>query len=141
MKGAIMKIKSVGEYQPDINVGVRIVEELNNKFDTHDLWHHSHDKELFELKYQSDRSDKEAWAIEFMGIPVISGGDFGLDYEDCQEENYVALTEKNERKIFMLAVANTVKQIEFLITLFANSDASPQNKQYWLQIMKDAAED
>ena len=53
----------------------------------------------------------------------------------------MALTEKNERKIFMLAVANTVKQIEFLITLFANSDASPQNKQHWLQIMKDAAED
>lgn len=133
-----MKIKSVGEYQPDINVGVRIVEALNDKFDPLNLWHHSHENNLFELKYQSDRFDREAWAIEFMGMLVVSGGSFGLEYETCQEDTYIALTEKNERKIYILAVANTVKRIEFLITLFANSDASAKNKQCWLNIMKDA---
>lgn len=66
---------------------------------------------------------------------------FGLDYSDCQEEEYITLEGKNERKIYMLAVSNTVNVITKFIEFISMSDTSYQNKKKWIDTLKKGLED
>lgn len=71
-----------------------------------------------------------------MGQTIISGGEFGLDYSECQDESYLTLESRNEQKIFMLAVNGTINHIDKLIQYVALSDTSNQNKQKWIGELK-----
>lgn len=122
----------------DTEMITRVVDRLNDKFDSKEVYHHgSSDSEMFEFHMRIDNIRREAWEITFMGHTVISGSDYGLDYEGCQEEDYITLEPKNEEKIFILAVTNTINYIENFIRLVAISDASNKNKEKWIDILKD----
>jgi len=127
--------------KPDFEMINRIVDELNEKFDPTESYHHSSaEKEMFEFTYQTDNIRREAWAITFMGHVVVSGSEFGLDYSECQEENYITLETKNERKIFMLAVNGTINYITSFVELVALSGASEQNKHKWASLLENGIE-
>lgn len=97
---------------PDFNMIHRVVDQLNEKFDPTQAYHHSSSEaEMFEFTYKTDNVRREAWAITFLGHVVVGGSEFGLDYSECQEDNYITLETKNERKIFMLAVNETINYI------------------------------
>ena len=125
---------------PDMEMALRIVDKLNEKFDPTELFHHGNSKEMFEFHYQSDGMKREAWSITFLGRTVISGGEFGLDYSECQDESYLTLESRNEQKIFMLAVSNAVKYIDNFVQYVALSDTSIQNKQKWIDMLKKGME-
>ena len=123
--------------QPDMEMVSRIIDRLNEKFDATESYHHSSvDTEMFEFHYQTDGMKREAWSITFMGHTVISGGEFGLDYSECQDESYLTLESHNEQKIFMLAVSNAVNYISKMIDYIALSDTSDQNKKRWFETIK-----
>lgn len=128
---------------PDLEMVERIIDELNSKFDPQDAYHHSNaDSEMFEFQLKTDDKRREAWQIVFMGVhTVASGSFFGYDYSDCQEEEYITLESKNERKILMLAVAETINVITKFIEYAALSNASEQNKQNWINILKRGLEE
>lgn len=128
---------------PDLEMVERIIDELNSKFDPQDAYHHSNaDSEMFEFQLKTDDKRREAWQIVFMGVhTVASGSFFGYDYSDCQEEEYITLEAKNERKILMLAVAETINVITKFIEYAALSNASEQNKQNWINILKRGLEE
>lgn len=128
---------------PDLEMVERIIDKLNSKFDPHDVYHHSDSvSEMFEFQLKTDDKRREAWQIVFMGThTVVSGSFFGYDYSDCQEEEYITLEAKNERKIFMLAVNETINVITKFIEYIALSDASEQNKQKWISILKKGLEE
>lgn len=128
---------------PDLEMVERIIDELNSKFDPQDAYHHSNaDSEMFEFQLKTDDKRREAWQIVFMGVyTVASGSFFGYDYSDCQEEEYITLESKNERKILMLAVAETINVITKFIEYVALSNASEQNKQNWINILKRGLEE
>lgn len=128
---------------PDLEMVERIIDELNSKFDPHDAYHHSNaDSEMFEFQLKTDDKRREAWQIVFMGVyTVASGSFFGYDYSDCQEEEYITLESKNERKILMLAVVETINVITKFIEYAALSNASEQNKQNWINILKRGLEE
>ncbi len=128
---------------PDLEMVERIIDKLNSKFDPHDAYHHSDSvSEMFEFQLKTDDKRREAWQIVFMGThTVVSGSFFGYDYSDCQEEEYITLEAKNERKIFMLAVNETINVITKFIEYIALSDASEQNKQKWISILKKGLEE
>ena len=72
---------------PDMEMVGRIIDKLNEKFDPTETHHHSNaDSEMFEFHYKTDGMKREAWSITFMGQTIISGGEFGLDYSECQDE-------------------------------------------------------
>lgn len=128
---------------PDFDMINRIVDKLNSKFDPNDAYHHSNaESEMFEFQMKIDDKRREAWQIVFMGHhTVASGSFFGFDYSDCQEEEYITLEEKNERKIYMLAVSNTVNVITKFIEFISMSDTSYQNKKKWIDTLKKCLED
>lgn len=77
---------------PDMEMVGRIIDKLNEKFDPTETHHHSNaDSEMFEFHYKTDGMKREAWSITFMGHTIISGGEFGLDYSECQDESYLTL--------------------------------------------------
>ena len=116
---------------PDFDMINRIVDKLNSKFDPNDA---------YQMKIDDKR--REAWQIVFMGHhTVASGSFFGFDYSDCQEEEYITLEGKNERKIYMLAVSNTVNVITKFIEFISMSDTSYQNKKKWIDTLKKGLED
>ena len=129
--------------KPDLEMVERIIDKLNSKFDPHDAYHHSNaESEMFEFQMKTDDKRREAWQIVFMGThTVASGSYFGFDYSDCQEEEYITLEAKNERKIFMLAVTNTINVITKFIEFISLSDTSYQNKQRWIDTLKKGLED
>ncbi len=129
--------------KPDFEMMERIIGELNEKFDPKEMYHHSSNRtEMFEFQFKSDDKRREAWQIVFMGVhTVLSGGQFGFDYEDCQEEEYLTLEAKNERKILMLAVNGTINIIDNFISYVAFSDASVFNKQKWISTIKKSMEE
>lgn len=127
---------------PDFDMKDRIIDKLNQMFDPTELYHHSTPgTEMFEFKFQSDNIRREAWAITFFDHVVVSGSEFGLDYSECQEEGYITLETKNEKKIFMLAVNATIDYISKFINLVALSGASEQNKQKWISMLKKGVEE
>ena len=80
---------------PDFNMIHRVVDQLNEKFDPTQAYHHSSSEaEMFEFTYKTDNVRREAWAITFLGHVVVGGNEFGLDYSECQEDNYITLVEK-----------------------------------------------
>lgn len=93
---------------PDFDMINRIVDKLNSKFDPNDAYHHSNaESEMFEFQMKIDDKRREAWQIVFMGHhTVASGSFFGFDYSDCQEEEYITLEGKNERKIYIMIVTS-----------------------------------
>lgn len=128
--------------KPNLDMIIRVVDELNQKFDPTESYHHSASgSEMFEFKFQSDNIRREAWAITFFGHVVVSGSELGLDYSECQEEEYLTLETKNEKKIFMLAVNSTINYISKFINLMALSGASEQNKQKWISMLKKGIEE
>ena len=68
--------------------------------------------------------------------PFYTGGIYGNDYEDCQDEDYVTLEPKNEQKIFMLAVSGTIGFIKNFMTLVSFMDVSEKNMMEWIEILK-----
>ena len=85
---------------PDMEMVGRIIDKLNEKFDPTETHHHSNaDSEMFEFHYKTDGMKREAWSITFMGHTIISGGEFGLDYSECQDESYLTLESRNEQTI------------------------------------------
>lgn len=128
---------------PDFDMINRIVDKLNSKFDPHDVYHHSDvESEMFEFQMKTDDKRREAWQIVFMGhYTVASGSFFGLDYSDCQEEEYITLESKNEMKILMLATSNTINVITKFIDYISMSDASIQNKKKWIDTLKKGLEE
>lgn len=129
--------------KPDLEMVERIIDGLNTKFDPQDLYHHSNNEsEMFEFQMKTDDKRREAWQIVFMGhYTVASGSFFGYDYSDCQEEEYITLEAKNERKIFMLAVNGAIEVITNFIQYVAFSDASEQNKRKWIETLKKGLEE
>lgn len=127
---------------PDLEMVERIIDKLNSKFDPLDMYHHSNaDSEMFEFQLKIDDKRREAWQIVFMGnYTVVSGSFFGFDYSDCQEEEYITLEMKNEQKIFMLAVTETINIISKFIQYIAVSEASEQNKRNWIETLKKGIE-
>lgn len=135
-------IRNEENVKPDLDMIIRVVDELNQKFDPTESYHHSTTgSEMFEFTFQSDNIRREAWVITFFGHVVVSGSEFGLDYTECQEENYLTLEIKNEKKIFMLAVNATINYINKFISLVALSGASEQNKQKWISMLKKGIEE
>ena len=132
-------VKSQKEIKPDLEMMERVIKRLNEKFDPNDMYHHSSAAtEMFEFQYHKDSHKREAWQIVFMGYyTVVSGGLFGLDYDDCFNEDYLFLDAKNERKIFMLAVNGAVGVISDMIKFMAYSDVSENNKQMWIDTLKE----
>lgn len=126
------------EVKPDMDMVERIIKKLNEKFDPNDMYHHSSAAtEMFEFQYHTDSHKREAWQIVFMGhYTVVSGGSFGLDYDDCFNEDYLFLNAKNERKIFMLAVNGAITVISNMMKFMAFSDVSEKNKQEWIDTLK-----
>ena len=119
-----------------------IVEELNSKFDPENMFHYSFNgNKMFEGHYHTGGVLAEAWEIKFLGFNVFTGGSSGNGMNECQSEDYVTLESKNKRKIYMIAVSNTIKMIENLVTFFAHSNASYKNKNEWITIMKKGIED
>lgn len=126
---------------PDMEMVGRIIDKLNEKFDPTETHHHSNaDSEMFEFHYKTDGMKREAWSITFMGQTIISGGEFGLDYSECQDESYLTLESRNEQKIFMLAVNNAIQHIDKLVNYVALSDTSDYNKQKWIGTLKKSIE-
>lgn len=129
--------------KPDLEMMERIIDELNTKFDPHDLYHHSdNESEMFEFQMKIDDKRREAWQIVFMGhYTVVSGSFFGYDYSDCQEEEYITLEAKNELKIKMLATNGAINVISKFIEYVANSDASDKNKREWIEALERGLEE
>lgn len=127
--------------QPDIEMVHRIIERLNEKFDPTESYHHSNsDTEMFEFHFKTDGMRREAWEITFLGKTVVSGGSFGLDYSECQDDSYLTLESKNEQKIFMLAVNGAVDVINKFIQYTSLSDTSAMNKRKWMETIKKSIE-
>lgn len=124
-------------YTPDVAMLERIVSKLNDKFDPNEIYHHTTGgEEMFEGVYQVTKDDKESWYISFMGNVVFTGGMISVDYEECQDKDYVTLEKKNENKIFMLAVSSTISYIKDFITLVSLMDVSKKNMNEWVDILK-----
>ena len=114
---------------PDMEMVGRIIDKLNEKFDPTETHHHSNaDSEMFEFHYKTDGMKREAWSITFMGQTIIS------------DESYLTLESRNEQKIFMLAVNNTIQHIDKLVNYVALSDTSDYNKQKWIGTLKKSIE-
>lgn len=131
-------MKIVGRnYTPDVAMLERVITKLNEKFDPHDVFHHqANNIEMFEGEYNVTSDDLESWCIKFMGNIIFTGGIYGNDYEDCQDEDYVTLEPKNEQKIFMLAVSGTIGFIKNFMTLVSFMDVSEKNMTEWIEILK-----
>ena len=127
--------------KPDLDMIQRVVDKLNEKFDPTESYHHSNSEtEMFEFTFKTDNVRREAWAITFLGHTVVGGSEFGLDYSECQEKEYITLETKNETKIFMLAVNGTINYISRFIELVSLSGSSNQNKQKWIQMLQRGLE-
>jgi len=122
---------------PDFEMVDEILKKLNGVFDTYDIFHHSSNSEMFEFTYQKDDSRREAWQITFMGNSVVSGGMFGLDYEDCYEDDYLFLIKENEEKIYSHAYDGTINYISKILQYVAFADIEKENKETWINIIND----
>lgn len=123
---------------PDFEMVERIIKELNEKFDPCGMYYMNNiESKIFEFQYKTDDRRREAWQIVFMGIhTVVSGAFLGLDYADCQDEEYLTLETKNEKKILMLAVNETINIIDKFMSCIACSCTSEANKQKWIEVLK-----
>ena len=121
-----------------IDVLERIVDKLNQKFDTENLFQSSgnRSRKMFEGVYHTCGSGMECWSIKLMNQTVFTGGNSEDDMNECLTDGYVDLNEKNEDKIYMLTVANAVKVIEQFIYCLACADLSSRNKAQWSSILK-----
>ena len=120
---------------PDLEVANNIINKLNEKFDSRDIYHHSsNQKEMFEFIYSLDSSKREAWEITFLGYCVASGGGhgFGRDYEDCCEDDYMHMNIENEKVIYEMAYNGVIELISKLITIISYSDIGDEQKKKWL---------
>ena len=121
---------------PDMEMVGRVLDALNEKFDPTEVYHHKHSTEMFECHIRTDGMKREEWEITFLGKRVLTGGEFGIDYSECQDEKYLTLETHNEQKILMLATNGAINYISDMMQYFAFSNASNQNKQKWADILK-----
>lgn len=121
-----------------IEVLERIVDELNQKFDTENLFQSSgnRSRKMFEGVYRTCGSGMECWSIKFMNQTVFTGGNSEEDMNECLTDGYVDLNEKNKNKIYMLTVGNVIKVIEQFMYCLACADISEKNRIKWSSILK-----
>jgi hypothetical protein len=120
---------------PDFEMIDKVLSTLNSVFDAYDFFHHSSNGEMFEFTYQKDDFRREAWQITFMGKSVVSGGMFGLDYEDFYEDDYLFLNKENEEKIYNHAYNNAVEYISKTLQYVAFANISKEIKLNWINII------
>ena len=121
-----------------IEVLERIVDKLNQKFDTENLFQSSgnRSRKMFEGVYHTCGSGMECWSIKFMNQTVFTGGNSEDDMNECLTDGYVDLNEKNENKIYMLTVGNVIKVIEQFMYCLACADISEKNRTKWISALK-----
>lgn len=133
-------IKKQKNIEPDFNVANNIIKRLNAEFDPLDYYHHSHSlEEMFEFKYTINNHRSEAWEIRFMNFCVANGGggEWGLDYEDSYEEDYIFLKKENEEKIYNIAKNNAIQTISQILKYVSFSDIDENEKNNWINIINE----
>lgn len=125
------------EIIPDIKMATEIVYELNCVFDSFDVFHHSSSStEMFDFHYGTDSKRREAWEITFLGRTVASGGGFGMDYDDCYDEDYVFLIPDNRAKIYNEAYQGAIGIVNSFLNIVSISDISSDTKRNWINIIE-----
>lgn len=121
----------------DLNIIEEIIRKLNSEFDSCDLYHHSASpNEMFEFTYKNNGCREEAWEITCLGCSVASGGGFGLNFEDCWEDDYIELIPENMTQIYNIARNNAIELISHRIELFARADIPVEEKKKWIEVIQ-----
>ena len=120
---------------PDLEVANNIINKLNAKFDSRDIYHHSHSpNEMFEFRFRLTSSRSECWEITFLGYCVASGSGntFGADYEDCLDEQYINICLENEQLIYEMAYNGALDRVTNILEILSFSDIGDEHKKKWL---------
>lgn len=137
MSYSIIKEKNIN---PDFNMIDRILLKLNSIFDNYELFHHSSNSEMFEFTYQKNDLKTEAWQITFLGQTVVSGGEFGLCYDDFYEDDYLFLIQENEGIIYNKAYNGAIEYISKLLEYVSFANISREYKDNWINIINNGIE-
>lgn len=123
---------------PDFEMVNRVLFRLNEQFDPDELFkcNIENETEMFVFHYSTDNEIREKWEIRFLGSVVAIGGEYGLDYSEKMDDNYLSLERENEEIIFNIAYERTMHIIEFFMKLIGHSDISEFTKQKWIKLLK-----
>jgi hypothetical protein len=122
-------------FTPDLKMIESILVELNDIFDSVDLYYHSTGCNMFEFDYKIDGNRRECWQITFMGNNVTSGGMFGMDYDYFYEDDYLFLIPENRNKIFDMAYTGAIEYISKMLEYVSRAEISLRDKGKWIDII------
>lgn len=120
-------VKHQKEILPNIEMVSRIIFNLNDRFDSCEIFHHQHEEEIFEFEYKIIDKKSECWNIKFLDKIVCNGvgEDFPSYYGDSHDldDDYLFLIEDNEDEIYNICCKNTIQIIEQFLCIIKNSFA------------------